>query len=49
MAYPVQGPSSPPPGTIPPKPAVSYIVDCLYAFTFVWLINGIGFGFIQRE
>lgn len=45
MAYPVQGPTSPPPSTIPQRPSVSYIVDCLYEFTFVWLTNGDRFWF----
>ena len=38
-------PQSPPPTFIPPKPAVSYIVDCLYQNTYVWLINGRQFWF----
>ena len=38
-------PQSPPPTFIPQKPAVSYIVDCLYQNTYVWLINGSQFWF----
>ena len=38
-------PQSPPPTFIPPKPSVSYIVDCVYQNTYVWLINGDNFGF----
>ena len=38
-------PQSSPPTFIPPKPAVSYIVDCLYQNTYVWLINGRQFWF----
>ena len=30
---------------IPSKPSVSYIVDCLYQNTYVWLINGSQFWF----
>lgn len=33
----------PPPAYIPPKPAVSYIVDCMNNYTFVWLWNGENF------
>ncbi|HWI48868.1 MAG TPA: transporter [Rummeliibacillus sp.] len=48
--YPPQGPSgqqpqSPPPTFIPSKPSVSYIVDCVYQNTYVWLINGESFWF----
>lgn len=46
--FPRQGtmsPQSPPPTFIPPKPSVSYIVDCLYQNTYVWLINGREFWF----
>ena len=52
--YPPQGslrqqPQSPPPPYVPPKPFPShYIVDCLYNYTYVWLVNGEGFGFTRR-
>jgi hypothetical protein len=29
-------PTSPPPAIIPPKPSVSYVVDCLNNYTYVW-------------
>ena len=38
-------PSSPPPKTIPRKPRYSYIVDCMYSYTYVWPINGKPFWF----
>jgi hypothetical protein len=38
-------PDSPPPAIIPPKPATSYIIDCLYSFTYVWLEFGRPFWF----
>jgi hypothetical protein len=38
-------PTSPPPHYIPPKPYNSYIVDCLYQYTYVWLKNGRSFWF----
>jgi hypothetical protein len=38
-------PLLPPPPVIPPKPFNSYIVDCLYSYTYVWLTNGIEFWF----
>ncbi|OME84936.1 transporter [Paenibacillus lautus] len=38
-------PQSPPPTFIPEKPAVSYIVDCLFQYTYVWLLNGERFWF----
>ena len=38
-----QGPSSRPPRNIPPKPYVSYIVDCMHQYTYVWLKNGDSF------
>lgn len=38
-------PSSPPPDVIPPKPAYSYIVDCMYAYTYVWPLYGRPFWF----
>ena len=41
-----QQPQSPPPTFIPPKPTTpSYIIDCVYNNTYVWLINGEGFWF----
>jgi len=36
-------PLPPPPAFIPPKPHVSYIVDCLHNITYVWLWNGDSF------
>jgi hypothetical protein len=36
----------PPPPLIPRKPFNSYIVDCMNAYTYVWLINGMQFWFI---
>lgn len=42
MAY---MPESPPPPFVPQKPAVSYITDCLYEYTYVWLWNGESFWF----
>ncbi|MCE5172904.1 transporter [Paenibacillus profundus] len=53
MAFiPLQGPQGsiiptlpPPPAFVPAKPAVSYIVDCLYQYTYVWLWNGDSFWF----
>ena len=38
-------PTSPPPTVIPPKPSYSYIIDCLYYYTYVWLKNGRQFWF----
>lgn len=38
-------PPLPPPSFIPPKPAVSYIVDCVYQYTYVWLRTGQSFWF----
>ena len=38
-------PTSPPPSFIPPKPATSYIVDCLYSYTYVWPKQGRPFWF----
>jgi hypothetical protein len=38
-------PTSPPPNYIPPKPYNSYIVDCVYQYTYVWLTNGRSFWF----
>lgn len=40
-----QPPTSPPPAYIPPKPAVSYTIDCLNQYTYVWLLNGNSFWF----
>ncbi|GAA0136950.1 hypothetical protein YSY43_37910 [Paenibacillus sp. YSY-4.3] len=34
---------APPPNYIPPKPYVSYIIDCVYQYTYVWLWNGDSF------
>lgn len=36
---------SPPPSFVPPKPAVSYIVDCVHQYTYIWLWNGESFWF----
>lgn len=38
-------PQYPPPAFIPPKPEFSYVVDCLYQYTYVWLLNGDNFWF----
>ena len=38
-------PDSPPPAVIPPKPEVSYIIDCLYSYTYVWPKYGVPFWF----
>ncbi len=38
-------PLAPPPNYIPEKPAVSYIVDCINQYTYVWLWNGDRFWF----
>jgi hypothetical protein len=38
-------PQSPPPAYVPEKPAVSYIIDCMYQYTYVWLWNGDSFWF----
>lgn len=35
----------PPPSYAPPKPDVSYIVDCVQQYTYVWLWNGDSFWF----
>ena len=35
----------PPPLAIPPKPVNSYIIDCVYKYTYVWLKNGEQFWF----
>jgi len=42
MAY---MPQSPPPNFVPQKPDVSYIVDCIHQYTYVWLRNGESFWF----
>ena len=38
-------PSSPPPTVIPQKPAYSYIIDCMYSYTYVWPKYGRTFWF----
>ena len=38
-------PNSPPPSTIPKKPKVSYIIDCVQSFTYVWPKYGRPFWF----
>lgn len=38
-------PQSPPPPFVPQKPAVSYIIDCFFQYTYVWLWNGESFWF----
>jgi hypothetical protein len=38
-------PTSPPPPFVPLKPFNSYIVDCMYQYTYVWLRNGVQFWF----
>lgn len=38
-------PQLPPPAFIPQKPEVSYVVDCLYEYTYIWLLNGDNFWF----
>ncbi|SEO82111.1 transporter [Paenibacillus sp. OV219] len=40
-----QPPTSPPPAYVPPKPQVSYIIDCILEYTYVWLRNGESFWF----
>lgn len=35
----------PPPDFIPPKPPVSYVIDCMNQYTYVWLLNGEQFWF----
>src|SRR4051794_28787075 len=34
-----------PPAFIPQKPELTYVVDCLYEYTYVWLLNGDNFWF----
>ena len=36
---------TPPPNFIPPKPNVSYMIDCVNQYTYVWLRNGESFWF----
>ncbi|MFF2794486.1 transporter [Lysinibacillus xylanilyticus] len=46
--FPPQGtmrPQSPPPNFKPTKPSVSYVIDCVYQNTYVWLRNGREFWF----
>ncbi len=49
MAYPFQAPTSPPPSFIPPRPTYipsqpsTYLIDCVYQHTYVWLVNGVQF------
>lgn len=38
-------PLPPPPLYVPEIPEVSYIVDCVYQYTYVWLWNGDSFWF----
>lgn len=38
-------PPQAPPSFIPPKPAVSYIIDCVHQYTYVWLRSGESFWF----
>lgn len=38
-------PTSPPPSVIPKKPSYSYIIDCLYSYTYIWTKNGRQFWF----
>lgn len=38
-------PQSPPPSYRPSKPSTSYIIDCIYQYTYVWLKNGEQFWF----
>jgi hypothetical protein len=33
-------PNSPPPRKAPKKPRVSYIIDCMYQYTYVWPRKG---------
>lgn len=55
MVYPTQPPTSPPPRTIPPKPSYippqpsTYLVDCMYEYTYVWLVNGESFWFFPTR
>lgn len=41
MAY--GPPTNPPPRTHPSKPRNSYVVDCLYSYTYVWPKRGRSF------
>jgi hypothetical protein len=36
---------SPPPPFVPQQPAVSYIIDCINEYTYIWLWNGDSFWF----
>lgn len=38
-------PNSPPPKTKPKKPKVSYIIDCMHQYTYVWPKHGKPFWF----
>ena len=38
-------PTSPPPNRIPSGPYHSYLIDCMYAYTYVWPKNGRPFWF----
>lgn len=38
-------PQSPPPMFVPVKPSTSYIIDCQYQYTYVWLWTGDNFWF----
>ncbi|MFC5528200.1 transporter [Cohnella yongneupensis] len=38
-------PPAPPPAYIPPKPSVSYMIDCINKDSYVWLRNGESFWF----
>lgn len=38
-------PQTPPPSYVPIKPLTSYIIDCQYQYTYVWLWNGDSFWF----
>lgn len=42
-------PQSPPPSYRPSKPSVSYITDCQYQYTYVWLNNGEQFWFFPTR
>ena len=43
--YPPSPVIPPPPPVIPPKPYGSYIIDCMYQHTYVWLRNRAQFWF----
>lgn len=40
-----QMPQSPPPAFVPPKPDVSYAIDCIFEYTYFWLRTGEQFWF----